>query len=310
MINKNPAFRPSSINRFIACNLWNFLPAIEKTPEQEAYLAERSKDHERLEKELFLEHETECENYFTYVKQLCGKVYKENRLEIVFPDHQEALGGTPDVFAFDALEQTLYVLDYKTGVRYVQAEANKQLLAYALLIKENFPAWNIKSLQLAILNTQSDSVSKFRYTSMHYVEKLSEAIKGALEKNAKGELYGYSGEHCFFCPSKRYCPLQRDYSALQEYADMDTDDLILIAKKRRGEMSSRESSVKSGTEVSEKLTPLVRERMKRSWRPGVDLPEKFMRSKPMTLTEAEKEFGYREVENYTDIDVTRYLAAR
>ncbi len=305
------AFRPSAINRFISCNLWRFLPQVEKTPEQEAYLSERSKDHERLEREEFLESETECRNYFSYVSQLCGKVYKENSLELQFEDHEDLpLRGTPDVFAFDAASSTLYILDYKTGVRHVQAEANTQLLAYAMLVVENFPQWPIKHLQLAILNTQSDSVSKFRYEGLHYVNILREKILEALEKNQNGHMFGVSSDHCTFCPARRFCPLHRDYSDLQNYADMDTDDLILATKKRRFEMNSRETAIKSGTEISERLTPLVRERLKRSWRPGVDLPEKFKTLKPMTFTEAEKLYGYREVEQYTDMDVTRYLAAK
>ena len=64
MTDSKTAFRPSSISRYINCNLWRHLPKEEKTQEQLAYLQKGTDEHKRLEQELFTDKETECQAYF------------------------------------------------------------------------------------------------------------------------------------------------------------------------------------------------------------------------------------------------------
>ena len=288
------AFRPSNIHRYINCNLWKFLPKEEKTTQQNDYLAERTKDHQRLEKEKFTYKEQSCADYFFRLKERADYLFKEQKLSMEISDN--VLQGTPDVYAYNSKSKILYVLDYKTGRSYVTAENNSQLLAYAMLAIDNHPDWEVKKVELAILNTQYDSVNQYTFTDTSPINDLKRRIEKTIQANEKGLSFGKSGKWCQFCPSKRYCILQRNFHALKNYADMDTDELILMTKKRSHEIDTREREVKAG-EYSELLSPLVAERTRRQWKDN--LPEKFFALKPMTVSEAEKAFSIEEVTPYT-----------
>lgn len=284
------AFRPSSIARYTNCNLWRWLPSEGKTGKQLAYLQERTNDHSRLEDENFLESEQQCKAYFDSIKEKCLYFFKEKTLEIEIDG--EFLQGTPDVYGYDEENQTLHILDYKTGRSYITAENNDQLLAYALLALETHDDWKIETIELAILNTQHDGVNKHTYIGQSYVKTLKDRIEKAIDKNQSEHSFGKAGSWCFFCPSKRYCIRQKSYADLKDYADLDTDRLILEVKKRSGEMLSREKEVKSGV-YSKLLSPLIVERISKYWKK--EIPEHFYTSKRMTITEARKKFSDEEV---------------
>ena len=265
------AYRPSSITRYINCNLWRFLPKEEKTPEQEAYLAERSQDHERLEQEKFSDTETECSAYFFIVKERSYYLFKENLLSMEIAE--TVFQGTPDVYAYDEQRKTLHILDYKTGRSYVKAKNNDQLLAYAMLAMDNHPDWHVEKYDLAILNTHHDSVDRWIFRGKGPVLDLKSRIEKAINANQDDSTFG----------------------------DRDTDQLIYEFKKRQQEIFSREREVKFGA-VSELLTPLLAERSKRVWKESI--PEKFLSLQPMTITRAEEKFSAKEIEPY--IEKTTY----
>ena len=292
----NSAFRPSSINRFVKCNLWEFLPSEGKTEEQIAYLAERSKDHERLEKEEFRDSESQCRDYFLKVKSSCSPFLKEQRLSTEIED--EHLSGTPDVYGYDEKTKTLYILDYKTGRMLVKAEENQQLLAYALLILDNYPHFEPEKIELTILNTQHDQISSWS-CSKKEIDILKGLIGIAIRMHRKKEVSARKGDWCFFCPAKRYCPLQRDYKHLKDYADRDTDKLILSVKARNNELKAREKEVKEGV-FSKLLTPLITKRRVRCWKKDAGLPEKFYIQKPMSIIEAQERFAMDELEAFIE----------
>jgi len=287
------AFRPSNIHRYIHCNLWRFLPKEEKTPEKNAYLAERTKDHERLEQEQFTEKESECSAYFFVIKERADYLFKEQRLSMEIGD--KILQGTPDVYAYDVERKSIHILDYKTGRMYVTAENNSQLLAYAMLVTDNHPDWEVEKIELAILNTQHDSVDRHIFTGRAPILDLKSRIEKAIRANETGASFGKPGKWCQFCPSKRYCIRQRNYHELKNYADMDTDELILTTKRRFREIDRREKEVKAGVH-SELLSPLVSERTRRYWKDN--LPEKFFTMKPITVSEAEEKFSNEEIAPY------------
>ena len=295
------AFRPSSINRYINCNLWRFLPKEQKTPQQKSYLAERTKDHERLEKEAFKEEEGSCSEYFFRVKDHCDYLFKEQHLSMEIGN--KTLQGTPDVYGYDGKRKKLYVLDYKTGRRYVVAENNEQLLSYALLAINNHSDWEVETIELAILNTQHDAVDRYTFMGNMPMMLLKSRIEKSIEANKQEKTFGKPGKWCDFCPAKRYCIRQRNYKALKNYADMDTDQLIYESKVRQSEVFTREKEVKMGA-VSELLTPLLAERSKRGWKEEKTLPEKFLLKKPMTVKDAEGRFAFEEIAPY--IEKTSY----
>lgn len=288
-------FRPSSIARYINCNLWRWLPLEEKTPEELFYLQERSNDHKRLEEERFTEKELRCKDYFEKIKSSCTFFFKEAYLQMSIDE--EFLEGTPDVYGYNEETKTLHIIDYKTGRSYVIAENNEQLLAYALLIMEYHTDWNIERIELAILNTQHDAVNRYVYTSKLYTDRLKKQIIEAREKNSQDFSFGRPGKWCTFCPAKRYCIRQKSYKKLKKYADIDTDELIYTIKTRRQEITAREKDVKDGS-YSKLLSPLLVERIKRSWKKN--LPETFYRMNPMTISQAEKAFSKEMIDAYTE----------
>ena len=297
------AFRPSSITRYINCNLWSFLPSQKRSPEYETYLAARTEDHKRLEKEEFSEKESSCAAYFFSIKERCDYFFKEQRLSMEIGE--KVFGGTADVYGYDEKYHKLYVLDYKTGRTYVKAEDNDQLLSYALLAMENHPDWEIEEVELAILNTQYDSVNIHEFRGNTPLLTLKSRIEWGIKANASEGSFGKPGKWCQFCPSKQYCIRQRNYKQLKEYADMDTDKLIFESKGRQNEIFSREKEVKAGV-ASQLLTPLIRERSRRSWKKVI--PNKFCSMKPMTVSEAEEKFSLEEINPYIEKATFKVLA--
>lgn len=289
------AFRPSSISRYINCNLWRWLPFEEKTPEELDYLQERTNDHKRLEEERFTEKESNCQAYFERIKASCLYFFKEQHLEMEIDG--KFLEGTPDVYGYDENAKTLHILDYKTGRSYVVAENNEQLLAYALLAMARHADWKIDRIELTILNTQHDAVNHYVYTSTLYTDRLKSRIEKAVHKNAMETSFGKPETWCHFCPAKRYCIRKKSYHKLKKYADMDTDELIYESKVRQSEMLSREKEIRGGT-ISELLTPLLAERSKRGWKQEQDLPEKFFVKRLMTVKDAEERFSIEEIKPY------------
>lgn len=304
MKKNSSAFRPSSISRYIHCNLWRWLPQEGKTPHQLAYLQEGTNNHARLEQERFNENESNCQAYFERVKESCIYFFKEQTLEMEMGD--EVLEGTPDVYGYDESCNTLHIIDYKTGRSYVRAENNEQLLAYAMLVMNRHDDWKIEKIELAILNTQHDGVNHHVYMGTLYVESLKKRIEKALEKNFNEESFGKPGSWCTFCPSKRYCMRKKGYHILKDYGDLDTDQLILESKKRSREILSREREIKEGAH-SQILGPFVFERTKRSWKEGIDLPEGFYSLKPMSISQAEKTFSKDMITDYTQEKKYRVL---
>lgn len=288
------SFRPSSIGRYINCNLWRWLPFEKKTPEELAYLQERTDDHKRLEEERFNENESNCQAYFEKIKESCVYFFKEQHLEMEIGE--KLLEGTPDVYGYDENTKTLHILDYKTGRSYIVAENNEQLLAYALLAMARHSDWSIEKIELAILNTKHDAVNHYVYTSKLYTDRLKERIEKAVHKNNLEASFGKPGKWCHFCPAKRYCIRKKSYHTLKKYADMDTDQLIYESKVRQSEIVSREKEVKAGA-MSSLLTPLLTERGKRFWK-SEQLPEKFFIKRPMSIKEAEERFSLEEIEPY------------
>ena len=307
------AFRPSSLERFLHCNLHGVLPQKEKTAEQLNYLALRTSDHSRLEKEFFLDSERNCSEFFQETKKKCGKLFKERTMSMEIGG--QTFSGTPDVFGYEKKNNTLHILDFKTGALTVYAREgdtpNRQLVAYALLVCHTLQSWKVERLSLSILNTQKDYVDTFlEENPTALLTALKEKTLKAIRLNVSERVFGSVGKHCFFCPSKDYCPLKRDYNHLKNYADQDTDALIFETKKRKGEMNNRETAIKSGQEVSELLTPLVKERIKRVWHSHERLPKKFLQElKPMSFSEATKKFGADEVEKHTDTFSYRYISS-
>ncbi len=288
------AFRPSSIERFSKCNLHSILPEEEKDPKTLAYLQERIDDHSRLEKEEFLPTEKNCEAFFRKVKELCGNnFFKEKHMkkDVGF---QVLLEGTADVCGYCEKAKTLYVLDYKTGRVFVNAVDNFQLMAYGFLAKDLFPFDDVEYISMSILNTQSDRVSthvvKFDDVFLSHLGKMQEYIE-------EDKVVAQKGNHCTFCPSKNYCPLQKNTKTVKKYFDLDTDNLLLETKLRAKELSSRIDQIVQGEESF--LSSYLKKTVRRAVKPdAVDaLPEECFERKIKTLSKLTEILGKEKLES-------------
>jgi RecB family exonuclease len=104
-------------------------------------------------------------------------------------------GGTPDIVVITA--DTLHVVDYKSGFKYVPAEDNKQLAAYLILARERYPGRTV--FKGSIIQPNIESYEHAEYTA----EQLDEIAAEIASVN----LRQYSpGQHCQYCPGLAECP--------------------------------------------------------------------------------------------------------
>lgn len=224
-------------------SLW--LPERQKTPEQESYLAERSKDHERLANGIFEAHERECRAYYDFIYDSCDDcVFVEKKCKALID--KDWFEGTPDLFAYDRASKTMYVIDYKTGFHHVCAKDNAQLLSYANLIMLNHREWKINNFVLSILNTQKDLCSHW-YPSMETVLRHLARMKQVFQFRIDHTAFAISGEWCRFCPSKDYCPLQKEAIDIKNIQEGEIDSLIDAYDKRKTEIRKRRKELKKVT---------------------------------------------------------------
>ncbi len=299
-------FRPSNMERMLNCNLSLLLPKVERSKKQEAYLEERTQDHARLFKGEFKESEAKCKAFYDKVLMDCSsRVFREKTVTAQI--RESLFQGTPDLFGYDEVLQTLYVVDYKTGFKTVSSFKNAQLLSYAALIVLSHTAWDIKNFVLAILNTQSDHLS-FYYplpeTVKNHIEKIEKSFQFTYEQNT---FFAIKGEWCQFCPSKEYCPLQRKITDIKAYLDQDTDELIYAKEKRQKEIAARIRELKTGQGGSKVFDyDLI---TKKRFKYRKDAPADLMLLKKMTPAEAKKALDqisfekYFEEEEVTDFSI-------
>jgi len=239
-----PEFRPSNMERMLNCNLSLLLSKVERSEEQLKYLEERNQDHERIFQGEFKESEAKCYAFYEQVVKACGdNLFKEKT--VTAQVRGSLFQGTPDLYGFDEETETLYILDYKTGFQTVDAYQNAQLLSYAALILGSHSAWDVQQFVLAILNTQSDHLSFYyplKETVMNHMAKIEKSFEFTYEQDT---FFAIKGKWCQFCPSKKYCPLQRDIAELKNYMDQDTDELIYAKEKRYQEIAARLKELKT-----------------------------------------------------------------
>ena len=277
-------FRPSNTERFLNCNLSFLLPQKEKTEKQIAYLQERSKDHERLAKEEFLESEKNCREFFRAISEACeGDRFKEKKLKIDIKGF--VFEGTPDFFGYDYKRKCLYIIDYKTGYQVFESWENKQLLSYACMVFLNKQFdWDIDTFCLSILNTQKDLVSSYypsKETVLNHIARIERCLSFTKDENT---FFAMKGKWCQFCPSKLYCPVHRDISEMKNYMDEDTDSLIYAKEKRRKEISERIHELKQEEGMSEVFDYTLAKKNRFKYRE--DAPNDLLAPKRITPIEA------------------------
>lgn len=325
-------FRPSSMKRYVNCNLWRWLPAIEETEENKQYLEQRTEDHERLANEDFKVSESRCKQHFLMVKEKCTQLFgKEEKFtilnEMMFG---KSFQGTADVFGFSDTE--LFICDYKTGVSIYEPYHNYQLMCYVILVftkyfdGKRYCDIGINKIHMSILNVQSDRVltwslerneafitrketnfqASYLFEFFPDFKRLASLMRSAVLFNKKERCFSSVGDHCQFCESKHYCPLKSDYTELVEYADKRLDQFIWQMKKHKSQIDNREKAVKGGVH-SNLLTPLLGTRIVNVWAYD-EIPEKCYVMKKMTPSEAIQKYG-DEIQPYLEKKVIKILSS-
>ena len=278
-------FRPSNMERMLNCNLSLLLPKTKRSKEQKAYLEERNQDHKRLFRGEFKESESKSKAFYDQVVNSCGdNLFKEKTVTAQVGGF--LFQGTPDLYGFDPERETLYIIDYKTGFRTVDAYKNAQLLSYAALVFLSHSAWDIQKFVLAILNTQSDHLSFYyplKETVLTHISRIEKSLKFTYEQDT---FYSIKGEWCQFCPSKRYCPLHKDISEIKSYMDQDTDELIYEKERRQKEIAPRLIELKKAQGGSKVFDyDLI---TKKRFKYRKDAPDDLMVHKKPSPSEAQK----------------------
>jgi hypothetical protein len=125
-------------------------------------------------------------------------------LRAIHPD----MFGTSDVVIWIPSLATLYVLDFKYGYKYVEAEDNSQLQFYALgaLLNLRLP---VRTVRLGIIQPRNygrkGPVRTWDVEPLHildYAGELKEAAKATEDPDAPRT----PGTHCDYCPAAPLCP--------------------------------------------------------------------------------------------------------
>ncbi len=124
------------------------------------------------------------------------------------PTDIKDFGGTIDVLLID--DDLGWVIDLKTGYKFVSAEDNEQLLCYTLLGKKRFP--QLKQFRQSIVQP------KVNYSATHQCS-LEELIEFEQRIRGSSKADFTPGAHCEFCPGLGDCPVaDRNLVQIMSYA--------------------------------------------------------------------------------------------
>ncbi len=160
-----------------------------------------------------------CELYANDVREVALKTRVvggaffgiEERFDI-WKVHRECF-GTPDMFIYDSVANTLYLWDFKFGHVYVDEYENRQAICYiagivARLVPKGF---NDPKLKIVIRIVQprvygrGGAIREWRTSGpgvVKYVHELNEGAHIALSDEA----VIHTGSHCRYCKARTICP--------------------------------------------------------------------------------------------------------
>lgn len=138
--------------------------------------------------------------YLAFVGEQKGSRYHELQLEsLTVAGH----GGTVDTLILNGSHG--HIVDLKTGKNRVPAEESTQLLCYAGLVREHFPA--LETFTCTIVQPQ---VWK-RPKSVEYTADQVDSFRGRVVAASHSQAV-VPGDHCGFCPLRRECGPGLEYN--------------------------------------------------------------------------------------------------
>lgn len=148
--------------------------------------------------------------YYDFVEEAINNLNNPNiYIELYCPPTDiPDFGGTIDVLLIDG--DLGWVIDLKTGFKFVSAADNEQLLCYTLLAKKRFP--QLKQFRQSIVQPRVN----YSATSQCSLEELLE-FEARIKGNSKGDFA--PGSWCEFCPGLGDCPVaDRNLVQIMSYA--------------------------------------------------------------------------------------------
>lgn len=221
--------------------------------------------------------------------------------------------GTLDYASWN-IGRDLYVVDYKHGIVPVEVPNNKQLMIYALGLLEKI-GYDFRHIYIVIVQPRAahmgGQIRSQRLTPATFKvfkKQLQEAMAETKEKHATL----HAGTWCQYCPAIGHCPEivgTAQELARVEFADsvsgtksglpsidaITDDQLSRIIEHKRVfiawlEGCSNEAVERIGLGKELSGLKLVRSPGRARWKDPDNLPTELTIAKPMTITEARKEF--------------------
>jgi RecB family exonuclease len=159
-----------------------------------------------------------AQQYVKYVDALRSNAVRfgiEVKINKGLQELHPLFGGTADAVVIK--DNTLHVVDLKTGRVPVQAEENRQLLTYALGVARQFKAPTDVTIKIHIW--QPGNVSVWQTTPERLRQHGKDMVNAANEATSSNPKLAPSSETCKYCKAKPICPAMRE--KVQESARQD-----------------------------------------------------------------------------------------
>lgn len=152
----------------------------------------------------------ECiDEYAEFVKGVdCKEMLHEVKLQ---HPHLADFGGTADTIALT--EDSIHIVDLKSGSMPVGADGNKQLQCYTLLAHRNF--LGRENFYATIVQTRVGPPKTTSFT----IGELEDLELQIAEASTKDDLV--AGSHCLWCPLLDTCPAVEEYARGLAEAEFD-----------------------------------------------------------------------------------------
>lgn len=138
-----------------------------------------------------------------------GVIEVESYVSLV--DIHPDIWGTLDISIFKSGKR-LVIVDYKNGVKVVEARDNRQLLVYALG-KAMAVNWDIEDIEVVIIQPNAphnEGPIRSWVVGRDYLLNWAPILKEAARLTDRSDASLVRGEHCHYCPAKGICPKQKE----------------------------------------------------------------------------------------------------
>lgn len=218
MSSKHSRLSPSSSKRWLSCTgSINLIEKLNITVQPQSIYAEEGNIAHELAHVLLQFHpdpDDEIYNfiksdyilqYVNYVRNIIGFSYFESKIDLDWLV-DEKCRGTIDCMIHNPANKELHIIDLKYGKNILEiAEENSQLLMYALGAYKKLEKFEIKTINLHIIQPRMDNFSIWQITNDELLKR-GEYIKHQAEQTRQlNAPLNPSKANCMWCPVKKHC---------------------------------------------------------------------------------------------------------